>query len=190
MKVQHMVRSNSHTWRSNGHILGGGRQRERKKKKLHIAPNLFEAVTLHESWHVISCVFINMPQLSSERRPQLCVQDQFGLWGGGSGGDPLSVMGQGHTMGALCQICWGCTAVGKGLALISVRMFTGVCRVWKVIRSLTFPSHNHLRMYISSVEKKKCAEKKIKKKRWIFQRTDSDFQGRKLQTRATNNTHR
>lgn len=62
----------------------------------------------------------------------------FTLGGGGGGGgegegrsrgDPLSVMGQGHTMGALCQICWGCTAVGRGPALISVRMLTGVCRV-------------------------------------------------------------
>ena len=106
----------------------------------------------HTAWK-LTCHIMCVHQLSSEQRPQLRVQDQFGLRGGGSGGDPLSVMGQGHTMGALCQICWGCTAVGKGLALISVRMFTGVCRVWKLIRSLTFPSHNHLR--ISSLKKKK-----------------------------------
>ena len=138
--------------------------------KLHMAPNLFEAVILRESWHVILCVFINMPQLSSMRGPQPCVQEQFGLRGGGSGGDPLSVMGQGHTMGALCQICWGCTAVGKGVALISVRMFTGVCHVWKLICSLTFPSHNHLRICISSLEKEKG-------KWWILPRIDYDFQG-------------
>lgn len=76
------------------------------------------------------------------------MQDQLVLWGGGSGGDPLSVMGQGYTIGVLCKICWGWTAVGTGLALISVCMFTGVCHVWKLIRSMTFPSHNHLRNYI------------------------------------------
>lgn len=59
-------------------------------------------------------------------------QDRFGLRGGGSGSDSLSVMGPGgggHTMGTLCQICWGCTAVGKGVALILARMLTGVCHV-------------------------------------------------------------
>lgn len=73
----------------------------------------------------------------------------FGLWGDIFGGDPLSVMGQGHTMGALCKLCWGCAVVGKGPALISARMFSGVCHVWKVIPSLTFPSHNCLRIRIN-----------------------------------------
>lgn len=59
----------------------------------------------------------------------LCAGTVRPLRAGGSGGDPLSVMGQGRTMGALCQICRGCTAVGKGAALILVRMFTGVCHV-------------------------------------------------------------
>lgn len=39
-------------------------------------------------------------------------------------------------------------------SLIFGRMFTGVCHVWKVIGSLTFPSRNHLRIYISSLGEK------------------------------------
>lgn len=141
----------------------------RAKEKLHVAPNLFEAVPPQKAWHVVSCVFISGPQLSSERKPQLRVQGRSGLRGGGSGGDPLSVIGQGLTMGALCQTCWGCTAVGKGLALISVRMFTGVCHVWKPIHSLTFPSCSHLRFYISSLEGKddeSCGELTFRNKIW------------------------
>lgn len=106
--------------------------------------------------------------------PSSVCRNSSGLRGGGSGGDPLSVMGQGHTMGALCQICWGCTAVGRGVALIFVRMFTGVCHVWKLIRCLTFPSHNCRRIYISFLGKKK----KIHWKWWKLQRTDWDFRGR------------
>lgn len=52
------------------------------REELHFAPNQFEAVIVDESWHVLSRVFINAPQLSSERRPQPCVQDRFGFWGG------------------------------------------------------------------------------------------------------------
>lgn len=41
------------------------------KEKPHVAPSLFDAVLLHESWHVISCVFISVPQLPSEHELQL-----------------------------------------------------------------------------------------------------------------------
>lgn len=132
-------------------------QRENNSKSPRISLRLSYRMKDDMSYHVCSSACRG---LSSELRPQPCVQGQFGLRGGGSGGDPLSVMGQGHTMGALCQICWGCTAVGKGLALISVRMFTGVCHVWKLIRSATFPSHNHLRICICTLRGKKeyCRE--------------------------------
>lgn len=109
------------------------------------------------------CVHQRAAALLGAQTAALCAEPVRPLrgTGGGSGGDPLSVMGQGHTMGALCQICWGCTAVGKRTALILVRMFTGVCHVWKLICSLTFPSHNHLRICISSLERKKNTEIKI-----------------------------
>lgn len=115
------------------------------------------------SYHVCSSVHCSSP-LSADCGS---VQNQLGLWGGGSGVDPLSVMGQGHTMGALCQICWGCTAVGRGATLISKSMFTGVCHVWKLIRPLTFPSHNHLRIYISSLGNKSCRKKNIAQN-WLW----------------------
>lgn len=125
---------------------------------------------------VISCVLISMLLLLSERRPQLCrcrtSSASEGGWGG-SGGDPLSVMGQGHTMGTLCKICWGCTAVGKGVALITVRMFTRVCHVCKLICSVTFPSHNHLRICISHPNKKKKSHKKER----ILPKIEWDFKG-------------
>lgn len=128
------------------------------KEKPHVAPSLFDAVLLHESWHVISCVFISVPQLPSEHELQLHAGPvrpprgrfwkQFFISNGSGGG------GGGHTMGTLCQICWGCTAVGKGVALILARMLTGVCHVWKLICSLTLSSQNHRRIYIFSLGKK------------------------------------
>lgn len=96
------------------------------------------------SYHVCSSTLQSMECSSVPKRSS--------LWGGGSEGDPLSVMGRGHTMGPLCQICWGCTAVGKGPALITMSMFTRVCHVWKLIRPLTFSSHKHRRISITSLK--------------------------------------
>lgn len=111
-----------------------------EKEKLHVTLDLFEAVAPREAGRV-TCV--------CRRAAPLCARPPSVSEGTFFGGDPLSVMGQGHTMGALCKLCWGCAVVGKGPALISARMFSGVCHVWKVIPSLTFPSHNCLRIRIN-----------------------------------------
>lgn len=90
-----------------------------EKEKLDVILDLFEAVALSEVERV-TCVCSAVV---------LCVRGHVSLRGSIFGGNPLSVMGQGHTMGALCKLCWGCTVVGKGPALISVRLFSGVCHV-------------------------------------------------------------
>lgn len=117
-----------------------------EKEKLHVILVFFLRPSL--------CVKLNVSRVFIGGL-WCCVQGRFGLWRGIFGGDPLSVMGQGHTMGALCKLCWGCAVVGKGPALISVRMFSGVCHVWKVIPSLTFPSHNCLRICVNRQKVKK-----------------------------------
>lgn len=55
---------------SSDSTIRGPNKSHRGRQTSQVAPNLFEAVTLHEGWHVLSCVFISELHLSLE----LCVE--------------------------------------------------------------------------------------------------------------------